>query len=107
MKTSGTKLFLMVILSFSTVLVSGQENDFIARLKTQLFLYRTQSSSQVIAVQTDKVLYRQGETMWMKGYSVDAITHSLSLNSLELSVQLADSRGGAIFWTESSCLKTG
>jgi len=96
MKTSGTKLFLMVILSFSTVLVSGQENDFIARLKTQLFLYRTQSSSQVIAVQTDKVLYRQGETMWMKGYSVDAITHSLSLNSLELSVQLADSRGSNI-----------
>jgi len=96
MKTSGTKLFLMIMLIFPAVLVSGQDNDFIARLKTQLLLYRTQNSSQVITVQTDKVLYRQGETIWMKGYSVDAITHSLSLNSLELSVQLANSKGGNI-----------
>ena len=96
MKTSFKELFLMIILSFSSVLVSGQDNDFISRLKTQLFLYRTQSSSQLIVIQTDKTLYRQGETMWMKGYAVDAITHSLSLNSLELSVQLSDSKGGNI-----------
>lgn len=85
----------MIILSFP-LLVSGQENDFIARLKTQLLLYRTQNSAQTIVVQTDKMLYRQGETIWMKGYSTDAITHSLSLNSLELSVQLTDSKGGNI-----------
>lgn len=96
MKTRGKELFLMIILSFSAVLVSGQNTDFIARLKTQLLLYRTQSPSQVIVIQTDKTLYRQGETMWMKGYAVDAITHSLSLNSLELSVQLSDSKGANI-----------
>jgi len=96
MKTSSTKLFLLIILNFSAALAWGQENDFIARLKTQLFLYRTQNPAQTIVVQTDKTLYRQGETIWMKGYSMDALTHSLSLNSLELSVQLTDSKGGNI-----------
>ena len=83
----------MVFLSFSSTFAFGQEDDFIARLKTQLLLYRTQKSEQIIVIQTDKLLYRQGETIWMKGYVSDAITHSLSLNSRELSVLLTDNKG--------------
>jgi len=96
MKEIFKRLFFTAFLISSAVLVSGQENDFIARLKTQLLLFRTQKVDQVIVVQTDKSLYRQGETIWMKGYSIDAITHSLSLNSIELSVQLLDNKGGSI-----------
>ena len=93
MKSSGKEFIFMIILIFSATLGSGQENDFIARLKTQMLLYRTQKTDQVIILQTDKSLYRQGETIWMKGYVTDAITHALSLNSLELSVQLFDNKG--------------
>ena len=71
----------------------GQENDFISRLKTQLLLYRTQKVDQMIVIQTDKTLYRPGETIWMKGYVTDALTHALSLKSLELAVQLVDNKG--------------
>ncbi len=81
--------FLICLCSFAM----GQENEFISRLKTQLLLYRTQTTDQTIVIQTDKTLYRPGETIWMKGYVSDAITHILSLKSLELSVQLSDNKG--------------
>ena len=58
-----------------------------------MLFYRTQKADQRIVVQTDKTLYRPGETMWMKGFVADAITHLLSLKSLELVVQLTDNKG--------------
>lgn len=87
------KILFVIILVISTTLIAPGEEDFISRLKTQLLLYRTQKTDQIIVVQTDKSLYRQGETIWMKGYVTDAITHALSLNSRELSVQLTDDKG--------------
>ncbi|MEI6678417.1 MAG: hypothetical protein WCL21_07405 [Mariniphaga sp.] len=86
-------IFLMII---SVQFVQGQEDDFISRLKTQLLLYRTQKIHQNIVVQTDKTFYRQGEKIWMKGYVTDAITHSLSLQSLVLAVQLSDDKGVSV-----------
>ena len=96
MKMLVKNLLIMFFLFFSVTLSVGQENDFISRLKTQLLLFRTQKVDQVIVIQSDKSLYRQGETIWMKGYVTDATTHSLSLNSLELSVQLTTSKGNNI-----------
>lgn len=96
MKTSFKSQFFTLFLIFSATLVFSQENDFISRIKTQLLLYRTQKVDQTIVVQTDKTLYRPGETIWMKGYITDAITHSLSLNSIELSVQLTDNKGVSV-----------
>jgi len=93
MKTGIKNLILIAFMILSELMATGQENDFISKLKTQLLLYRIQQVNQIIILQTDKVLYRQGETIWMKGYVTDAITHSLSLKSRELSVQLADNRG--------------
>ncbi len=95
-KVLGKKMGLMIVLVFCTILGMGQENDFTARLKTQLLLFRTRKVDQVIVIQTDKSLYRQGETIWMKGYVTDAVTQALSLNSLELSVQLIDNKGGNV-----------
>ncbi len=92
MKSICKTLFMIVLVVFPAVKNLGQE-DFFSRLKTQLLLYRTQKTEQVIVIQTDKSLYRQGETIWMKGYVTDAITHFLSLNSRELSVQLTDNKG--------------
>jgi hypothetical protein len=96
MKFAVRFLYVIGIICFSATFVSGQEYDLITRLKTQLLLYRTQKNDQIVVVQTDKTLYRQGETIWMKGYVTDAVTHSLSLNSLELSVQLVDDDGISI-----------
>ena len=96
MKMILKSLFIMFFLFSSVTLSLGQESDFISRLKTQLLLFRTQKVDQVIVIQSDKTLYRQGETIWMKGYVTDATTHSLSLNSLELSVQLATCKGSSI-----------
>lgn len=93
MRNACRFLFVIGLMSFTAAYAMGQEDDFISRLKTQLLLYRTQRGDQQIVVQTDKMLYRQGETIWMKGYVTDAITHSLSLNSRELSVQLTDNKG--------------
>ena len=93
MRTSYKILIFSAMLIFSGTLALGQENDFISRIKTQLLLYRTQKIDQTIVVQTDKTLYRPGETIWMKSYVTDAITHQLSLNSLELIIQLTDDKG--------------
>ncbi|MCX6237909.1 MAG: hypothetical protein NTY07_10205 [Bacteroidia bacterium] len=93
MKTIKKALIFVILMIYSTAFVFCQENDFISRLKTQLLLYRTQMVNQDIVIQTDKTLYRPGETIWMKGYVADAITHVLSLNSLELSVLLANNKG--------------
>ena len=93
MKTIYKCLAVLIILIFTSSLAFCQENEFITRLKTQLLLYRTQKVCQTIVMQTDKTLYRPGETIWMKGYVTDAMTHSLSLKSLELSVQLSDNKG--------------
>jgi len=93
MKTNFKRLIFAILLISSATFVFGQENDFISTLKTKLLLYRTQKVDQSIVVQTDKTLYRPGETIWMKGYVTDVMTHLLSLNSLELSVQLADNKG--------------
>ncbi|MEI6141867.1 MAG: hypothetical protein WCP85_21530 [Mariniphaga sp.] len=93
MKAILKHLFFLVFMVSSVGSLIAQENDFIARLKTQLLLYRTQKMDQSIVIQTDKTLYRQGETIWMKGYVTDAITHLPSLKSLELSVLLTDNKG--------------
>jgi outer membrane lipoprotein-sorting protein len=93
MKTKFKRLFFMLFLIFLSTVVFSQENDFISNLKTKLLLYRTQKVDQSIVIQTDKTLYRPGETIWMKGYVTDVMTHLLSLNSLELFVQLTDNKG--------------
>lgn len=93
MKTNIKRLIFTVFLIFSATFVFSQENDFISRLKTKLLLYRTQKVDQSIILQTDKTLYRPGETIWMKGYVTDVITHLLSLNSIEISIQLTDNKG--------------
>jgi len=93
MKTNFKRLIFTILLISSSIFAFSQENDFISSLKTKLLLYRTQKVDQSIALQTDKTLYRPGETMWMKGYVTDVLTHLLSLNSLELSVQLTDNKG--------------
>jgi len=96
MKTVNKALVLLILISFSATIAHCQENDFISRVKTDLFLYRTQKSDQSIVIQTDKSLYRPGETIWMKGYVTDAMTHILSLKSLELSVLLVDNKGVSV-----------
>jgi len=93
MKTNFKKLIFTILLISSTTFIFSQENDFITRLKTNLLLYRTQKVDQAIVLQTDKTLYRPGETIWMKAYVTDVMTHLLSIKSLELSVQLSDSKG--------------
>jgi len=93
MKTNFKRLIFAILLISSSTSAFSQENDFISALKTKLLLYRTQKVDQSIVLQTDKTLYRPGETIWMKGYVTDVMTHLLSLNSLELSVQLTDNKG--------------
>lgn len=93
METTRKSLIYLIFLIYPVTFAWGQENEFISRLKTQLLLYRTQKVDQIIVIQTDKTLYRPGETIWMKGYVSDAITHLLSLKSLELSIQLTDNKG--------------
>lgn len=96
MKPVNNALILLILLNFSALIAYCQENDLISRVKTDLFLYRTQKSDQSIVIQTDKSLYRPGETIWMKGYVTDAMTHVLSLKSLELSVLLISNKGQVV-----------
>jgi hypothetical protein len=96
MKTFKIAFILTILVICSPTLMISQENDFISRLKTQLLLYRTQKIDQTAIVLTDKTLYRPGESIWMKCYVTDAITHLLSLNSLEYSILLTNSKGANI-----------
>ncbi len=74
----------------------AQQDDFITRLKSQLFFYRTQNAIQTVEVQTDKALYRQGEELWFKGFVIDPLTKNLSLSSLSITLQLTDEGGNTI-----------
>jgi len=96
MKTVNKALVFLILITFSATIAFCQENDLLSQVKTDLFLYRTQKSDQSIVIQTDKSLYRPGETIWMKGYVTDAMTHVLSLKSLELSVLLVDNKGVSV-----------
>jgi hypothetical protein len=97
MKTTLRNLILLCSLTLVFSLAYSQEkNEFITRLKTQLFFYQTQNIIQTIAIQTDKSLYRPGEELWVKAYVTDAVTHKLSLKSNELIVHLIDHKGNVI-----------
>jgi hypothetical protein len=89
-------LMAMFITGISSSTCTAQNDDLITRLKSQLFFYRTQNAIQTVDVQTDKTLYRQGETIWFKGYVLDELTGNLSLNSLSLNVILTDDGGNFV-----------
>ena len=100
MRTFIKSLNLLSILSVFVFNTNGQENEFIPKLKTQLLLYRTQKIDQSITLLTDKTFYRPGETIWLKSYLTDDLTHLLSLKSHEMSLLLTDNKGIAIIETK-------
>jgi hypothetical protein len=94
--TFRSLILLFSLIAISSIAKSQETNEFITRLKTQLFYYQVQNIIQTVAIQTDKSLYRPGEVLWVKAYVTDAVTHKLSLKSQELIVHLIDHKGNVI-----------
>ncbi len=88
-------LFVMTI-GLSSLHTAAQSVDYVSRLKSQLFFYRTQNAVQSVVIQTDKTLYRQGEFIWLKSFVVDALTKNLSLKSLSVNVVILDNEGNTV-----------
>lgn len=90
-------LLFLALSIFCSNVSQGQECDAVLRLNDKLFQLSKLDLGQEVTILTDKHLYRPGETIWMKGFVWEPLTHRLSLKSLEISVQLTDDSGLSVF----------
>jgi hypothetical protein len=78
---------LPVLLLVSMAFVSFQA-DLVKRIESYLNTFRTQYAPEKVYMQTDKPYYAPGESIWLKGYVVDAATLQPSAKSRVLYVDL-------------------
>ncbi len=89
------KIALIVILLVSVLNITfATEGDDISTEVTTRFLeYYKHGVDEKLYIQTDKPYYSANETIWFKGYLVNAITHSPLNNSNFIYVELTNTDG--------------
>ncbi|GAA4455751.1 Plug domain-containing protein [Nibrella saemangeumensis] len=65
-------------------------DEFIKRLMEQLDTYNRRFPKEKVYVQTDRTYYLPGETVWLKGYLFDGLSHEVDSISGVLYVDLID-----------------
>ncbi len=85
--------FTALVLLFSTVLLTAfqvTDDEFIKRLIAQFQQYNQQRPTEKVYLHIDRDSYLSGETIWMKGYLFNGITHGIDTASRVLYVDLVD-----------------
>ncbi len=80
-------LFVSVALGFS---IPEQQNEIFERIIAKLASYASIKAPEKVYVHTDKEVYTNGETIWLKTYLVDGILHKPSDKSEVVYVELFD-----------------
>ncbi|GAB4031611.1 Plug domain-containing protein [Spirosoma jeollabukense] len=68
----------------------GHEDDFIKRLVDQFRAYNRERPTEKVYVHTDRDAYLIGETVWLKGYVFNGLTHEADTVSRVLYIDLVD-----------------
>jgi len=95
-----------IVLFFFISQVAAQENKVFQNLLGNLAKYANSNAPEKVYVQTDKDFYISGETVWLKAYILNGITHEASDKSRIVYVELIDSLDNSIayrkLFTESA-----
>nr|WP_299000581.1 TonB-dependent receptor plug domain-containing protein [uncultured Allomuricauda sp.] len=89
-------LSFLVIPFFAQTLISQTGGSSVRDISKGLRAYRTIWSPEKIFINTDKVHYAPGETIWASVYLVDGITHKKSPNSNVVYLEVVDGNGNVI-----------
>ncbi len=90
-KKFATLLILLTpILVFLGFQIPAQENAVFELLLNKLSIYASRESPEKIYLHTDKAFYIPGETIWIKAYVLNGISHRLSDKSKVIYVELID-----------------
>ncbi len=84
----------LFILLFSLAMTRGE--DEIQQLAENIRYFTAETPSQKIYLHLDKDHYVSGETMWYKAYLLDGKTHELVSDSINLYVELVNSKGNLL-----------
>lgn len=97
-------ILILLVSAIPAVFIAFRNADDprITRILAQLEAFTAHTKMQKIYLQTDKVKYMPGETIWLKAYLLDAATLTPDLKSREIFVDLID-RNNKV--TESIILK--
>jgi len=83
-------LFCVCIAGLSFTAFRAIDNSFVNTLIEKLAAYNQQLPSEKVYVQTDRDNYMPGETVWLKGYLFEGISHGIDSASRVLYVDLVD-----------------
>jgi len=82
-------VFVLLSVVFET---SAQEKKGLQHILGKLAVYTENNPPEKVYVQTDKDLYTNGETIWLKAYVLDGTRHTASTLSRIVYVELVDSK---------------
>ncbi len=85
-----TALALLFIAGLSFTAFRAFDDPFVTNLVDKLNAYNQQLPSEKVYVQTDRDNYVPGETIWLKGYLFEGISHGIDSASRVLYVDLVD-----------------
>lgn len=108
MKNIGQHTTFITLLALLSLVfeISAQENNGLQNILGKLTTYTNTTAQEKVYMQTDKDFYTTGETIWLKTYNLDGITHTSSTLSKVIYVELVDSKDNIItqqkLYTESS-----
>ncbi|MCC9167702.1 TonB-dependent receptor [Pontibacter harenae] len=81
-------LYIMPVLLLALMAFKSPQTDLPKRIASYLDTFRTQYAPEKVYVQTDKPYYAPGQSVWLKGYVVDAATLQPTTKSGVLYVDL-------------------
>ncbi|RDV14229.1 hypothetical protein DXT99_15670 [Pontibacter diazotrophicus] len=89
-------IYMVPLLLLASMAFVSPQTDLLQRLQSYLNTYRAQYAPEKVYVQTDKPYYTPGQSMWLKGYIVDAATLHPSTKSDVLYVDLLNTESKAV-----------
>lgn len=98
MKNSRQKSFLILLFIglFSILQIYSQNSNSFQNILGNLATYASSEAPEKVYVQTDKDFYTNGETIWLKTYILNGISHLPSTKSRVVYVELIDSKGNIV-----------
>jgi len=89
-------LTILLLALLSTFLLTAQDTGPIPELSKQLNQYFSYFPDEKVSIETDKLQYKPGETIWFKAFITDGNQLPVSVENQELFVRLYDKKGTAV-----------
>ncbi|MDP2335079.1 MAG: MG2 domain-containing protein [Bacteroidota bacterium] len=86
-------LTLLTFILFAGMILSAQDQGPIPKIGQQITTWFSSNPREKVFLMTDKVLYKPGETIWLRAFVSDANNQPISQEGLELFVKLYNKKG--------------